>query len=107
MRILLDESVRRELTELLAGHDVETVPERGWAAKRNGELLALAVEEGFEVFVTPDQSIPNQQNLASFDLAVVILAAGLNRIATYEPLADELRRSIDDAQRGEARWFSA
>lgn len=107
MRILLDESVPRELKDLLADHEVETVPERGWASKRNGELLALAVEERFDVFVTADQSLPDQQNLATFGIAVVVLAAGLNRIATYERLADELRQSVEDATRGEARWFRA
>ena len=107
MRILLDESLPRELMDLLPDHEVETVPERGWAGRRNGELLALAVGEGFDVFMTPDQSIPYQQNLASFDIAVVVLAAGQNRIATYERLADELRRSVEDTTRGEARWFRA
>lgn len=106
MRILLDESAPRELKELLAGHEVETVPERGWAAKSNGELLTLAIREGFDAFVTPDRSLPHQQNLANFDIAVVILAAGLNRMATYEALADELRRAVAEAKRGEVHRFS-
>lgn len=105
MRILLDESAPRELKDLLTEHEVETVPERGWSAKRNGELLTLAVEEGFDVFVTPDQSLPHQQKLASFDVAVVVLAAGLNRMATYQPIADRLRESLLTAKRGEANWF--
>jgi hypothetical protein len=29
----------------LVGHDARTVPEMGWASKRNGELLALAAGE--------------------------------------------------------------
>lgn len=106
MRILLDESVPRDLKRLLTGHDVETVPERGWASKRNGELLRLATAAGFDVFVTPDQNLPRQQNLASFDIAVVVLAAGRNRMATYEPLADQLLRTVEAAKRGEASWFT-
>jgi len=105
MRILLDESAPSELRELLADHDVETVPERGWRAKENGELLTLAVGEGFDAFVTPDQNIPHQQNLASFDIAVVILAAGRNRRATYEPVAGKLRELVEGAPRGEVTWF--
>jgi hypothetical protein len=33
----------------LVGHAVKTAPEMGWASKRNGELLGLAVS-GFDVF---------------------------------------------------------
>jgi hypothetical protein len=107
MRILLDESAPRALKRILTDHDVETAPDRGWASLRNGELLGLAVSEGFDVFVTPDQSLPHQQNLASFHIAVVVLACGLNRMATYEPLADELRQAIESAVRGAALVFTA
>ena len=37
----------------------------GWAGKTNGELLRLAEQE-FDVFLTADQKLPNQQNLATF-----------------------------------------
>jgi hypothetical protein len=44
MRILLDECVpvasKRHLVSL--GHECQTVPEAGFAGKKNGELLALA-----------------------------------------------------------------
>lgn len=74
----------------------------GGDRKRNGELLALAVSAGFDVFVTPDKSLTFQQNLSKFDIAVVVLAAGRNRMAAYEPLANTLRRSVETAVRGEA-----
>ncbi len=107
MRILLDESAPRQLKRLLAGHDVETVPERGWASKRNGELLGLAAAEGFDVFVTPDGNLPHQQELARFNIAVVVLAAGLNRMTTCEAHADRLREVVDAATRkGVATWLT-
>ena len=56
MRILLDESVPRQLTRFLKGHEVQTVPRRGWAGVRNGELLRRAATE-FDVFVTVDQNL--------------------------------------------------
>jgi hypothetical protein len=34
----------------------------GWASKRNGELLALAVGQ-FEVFLTADRNVSYQQDL--------------------------------------------
>ena len=42
MRVLLDECLPRRLKRELVGHDARTVPEMGWASKKNGELLALA-----------------------------------------------------------------
>jgi hypothetical protein len=107
MRILLDESAPRELKGLLLGHEVETTPERGWASKRTGELITLAVSDGFEVFVTPDQNLPYQQNLQKFDMAVVVLAAGRNRISTYERMQERLEKTILGATRGEATWLTA
>jgi hypothetical protein len=50
VRILLDECVDRRLARELAGHEVSTVPEQGWAGAQNGELLALA-EKQFDVFL--------------------------------------------------------
>ena len=58
---LLDECVPRRLKRDLVGHDVRTAPEMGWASKRNGELLALAVGQ-FEVFLTADRNVSYQQD---------------------------------------------
>ena len=42
-RVLLDECLPRHLKRSLAGHEVRTVPEVGWASKDDGELLTLLV----------------------------------------------------------------
>ena len=66
--------------------------ERGWGAKKDGELLALAQRE-FDVLLTTDRHIPEQQDLSRYDLAVVILEARSNRLADLAPIvsgADEL-----------------
>ncbi len=63
MHVLLDEMLDRCLKRLLAEeHEVLTVRDRGWGAKTNGELLELAQQE-FDVLVTADRGIPDQQNL--------------------------------------------
>ena len=64
MRILLDEDLPRRLGKFLTGHDAETVPRSGWAGVRNGRLLALAATR-FEVFLTMDQNLEFQQNVAT------------------------------------------
>ncbi len=47
MRLLLDECVPRPLRRELPGHDVHTVQSMGWTGKKNDELLALMVPDGF------------------------------------------------------------
>jgi hypothetical protein len=74
VRVLLDECLPRRLKRVLGGHDAKTAPEMGWASKRNGELLALAVGQ-FEVFLTADRNLSYQQDASSFDIAIVVLVA--------------------------------
>ena len=63
MRVLLDECIPRKLKNEIPDHDCQTVPEAGWAGKKNGELLFLAEKSGFEVFPTLDQGMEYEQNL--------------------------------------------
>ena len=85
MKLLLDESLPQDLRLHLPDHEAVTVPFRGWASKRNGELLRLASPE-FDVFITADQNLEHQQNIGQFDIAVVILMAPSNRLADLMPL---------------------
>ena len=48
MRILLDESLPRDLRGELTGHVVTTVREAGWSGSTNGELLTRAREDKLE-----------------------------------------------------------
>jgi hypothetical protein len=93
VRILLDECLPRRLKRDLAGLDVRTVPEMGWASKRNGELLALA-EGRFDVFLTVDRNLSFQNDVHRFALAVVVLHAAGNRLADLRPLVPELLATL-------------
>lgn len=86
MRILLDEQLPRHLVRQIAGHEVRTVQQQGWAGLKNGELLRRAAKEGFEVLLTADQNIQFQQNLSGSPLGVVVLAAQSNAIEDLLPL---------------------
>lgn len=85
MRILLDESLPRPLSRLLAGHDVSTVAQQGWASLSNGDLLRRAADT-FDVMLTADQNIEFQQNVSMLPLAVIVVAADSNRLESLEPL---------------------
>ena len=99
MRLLLDESLPRGLKALLTPHEVETVQEKEWTGSSNGQLLKLA-EDGFDVFVTADQNLEYQQNLAGFDLGVVVLKGKTARLPDLEPLIPALLDILPDVEPG-------
>lgn len=103
MRVLLDECIDRRLAREIVGHEVQTVPEAGWAGTKNGDLLALA-ENRFDVFVTVDRNLYFQQNVPRFSIAVVVLRARSNRLADLRPLVPRLLVVLPMAKRGEVTW---
>jgi Domain of unknown function (DUF5615) len=85
MKLLLDECLPRKLKNHLPGHDCHTVPESGWAGKKNGELLLLAEKFGFEVFLTLDRGMEYEQNLKGRGIAVILLSAKSSQLADLLP----------------------
>ena len=73
MRVLFNQGTPVPLRNLLDSHQIETAYERGWSQLSNGELLAAAEREGFDVFVTTDKNIISQQNLDGLPFAIVVL----------------------------------
>jgi predicted nuclease of predicted toxin-antitoxin system len=73
MKILIDECVPRPIIKLLAAYEAKTVQDAGWGAYKNGVLLNLAESE-FDLFITSDQSILYQQNLAGRQIAILVLS---------------------------------
>lgn len=91
MKILLDESVPWPLNDLLPGQNCVSVQQRGWAGLKNGELLKRAVAE-FGLFITSDQGIRYQQNLAEVHIAILQLST--NDIRRIRAAADIIRAAI-------------
>lgn len=100
MRLLLDESMDVRLRHMFVGHEVRTVRYMGWDSKSNGELLALARDE-FDVFITVDQKIPDQQNITGSDVAIIVLAARTNAMVNLLPLIPQVLDALQDLKRGE------
>jgi hypothetical protein len=86
VKVLLDHCVPRRFRRLLTGHEVRTAFEMGWAGLSNGALLAQASKE-FGAFLTVDQNVQFQRNLATLPLPVGILVAPDNRFETLVPYA--------------------
>jgi predicted nuclease of predicted toxin-antitoxin system len=100
VRILLDECLPRRLARELAGHDARTVPDAGWAGKRNGELLSLA-QGKFDVFLTVDRNLSFQHEVHNYAVAVVVLHAKSNKLSDLRPLVPELLSKLHAAAPGE------
>ena len=73
MKLLCDQGTPAPLRGRLLAHSVDTLAEKGWSAKDNGELLDLAEHEGYEVLVTTDQSLRYQERMAGRQVGVVVL----------------------------------
>jgi hypothetical protein len=100
MRVLLDECMPQRLRSDIVGHDVRTVVEMGWVSKKNGELLGLA-SALFDVFVTTDQRLSYQQNVAGMSIAIAVLIAKRNKMELLRPLMPELLRRLPEMRPGE------
>src|SRR5712691_5511723 len=101
MRILLDECLPRKLKDRLVGHECRSVPELGFAGKKNGDLLALDEVQGFEVFLTMDKGVEYAQNLTGRRIAVVILRAASSRLVDLLPLVDSCLAKMRSIKAGQ------
>lgn len=98
MKILLDECTPHVLKKLLTGFDIKTVQDQGWSGITNGALLRLA-EEQFAVFITSDQNLKYQQNLARRQLAIIQLPT--NQVPLVVKLAPKVQTALERIQTGE------
>lgn len=101
-RVLLDESLPRQLVGVLADLEVVTVLEAGWAGKTNGELLELA-QENLGVLLTGDRNIRFQQNVAKYSIGVVVAAGRSTKLEDILPLVPALREAINTSRPARSR----
>ena len=99
MKILLDHNVPHGLRYLLADHDILTAEYLGWETLQNGELIRNAVQNGYEMLITCDQSIRFQQNLVRQPITVLTITT--NDWDIIRTNISFIRRAIETAQLGE------
>lgn len=73
MRILFDQGTPAPLRAFLADHTVVTAYEAGWSDLSNGDLIAAAERDAFDLLITTDRSLRYQQNLSGRRLAILVL----------------------------------
>lgn len=107
MKILLDECLDWRLARSIPVHNVSTARGMGWSSVKNGELLKLAVQAGFEVFVTVDRNLSFQQNITAYEIAVIVLRARSNRLTDLSPLVTKLLTAVAKATPGSVSFVGA
>jgi hypothetical protein len=98
MRILIDECMDERFRNSLPGYDCQTAR---YARLKNGDLLTAAETAKFDVFLTVDQGIEYQQNLAARKLAIIIFHAKSNRLKDLLPLVPACLKHIESIQPGQ------
>ena len=100
MNVLLDECVPWPMHRLLAGHACTAAQKRGWGGIKNGDLLRLAEPE-FDLYITSDQNIRYQQNLAGRRIAIIELSC--NDLRRILAAAGEIKAAVAGIQAGDFR----
>lgn len=104
MKILLDENIPKRLRFRVQGRtgitEVKTINEMGWNGKTNGELLGLLTANGFEVLITLDKSLYQQQNLTNFSVTVILLRVKTNKYEDIRPILPQLFDSLRERPEG-------
>jgi len=101
MKLLVDECVDERLRLQFPGHDCQTARFANLAGLKNGRLLEAAEAAGFDVLITVDQNIPDQQNLGGRRIALVILCGPTNRLRDLALLVPAAIAAIDSIKAGD------
>jgi hypothetical protein len=91
VKILFEQGTPVPLRKVLVAHLVVTAYELGWSELQNGDLIAFAEKDGFEVFVTTDRNLKYQQNLSQRRIAIVVL------LTTSWPRIQRALATVDQA----------
>ncbi len=100
MRIFADECFNFDLMTHFAGYNLIHISDTTLRGMKNGALLRTVAAD-YDVFLTTDRHIPNQQNLKKFDLVFVIMRGVTNDLDDLLPLVPRTRAALDEIARGE------
>lgn len=90
MKLLLDENLPHRLRLELPGHAVFTAAWMGWSGIKNGKLLQLAADAGFDAVITNDRGLEYQQNQETLPVSVIVVLAPANTLEALRPFIPAL-----------------
>jgi hypothetical protein len=98
LKVLLDTNAPHDLRPFLSHHETFTASYLGWADLKNGVLLRIVEDNGFDVLVTGDKTLHREQNMEGRKIAVVSLSAV--NWPVIEPYVDIILAAVDAAEPG-------
>jgi predicted nuclease of predicted toxin-antitoxin system len=101
MKILLDECLALDVRHSFPNHDAHTAQWAGLKGKANSELLRAAELAGYDVLLTVDQGIPQQQRAGGRKLAIILLRARTNQMEDLLPSVDAIFEALQSIKPGQ------
>jgi hypothetical protein len=98
MRLLLDENLPNRLKFDFSEHEVYTVREKQWNGIKNGELLKLLLDGGFDALLTFDKNLQYQQNFSKYSITVFVLTAKINQYKELTKLTPKIKEYLNIGQ---------
>jgi hypothetical protein len=102
MKILLDECVTKKLKNQLSDHEVWTVSEMKWNGIKNGHLIALCIDNNFDLLLSIDKNLLHQQNLGKLNLTIVVLNTPTSKIEELVLFIPSFKLQIDKFEKDKA-----
>jgi predicted nuclease of predicted toxin-antitoxin system len=96
--ILLDENLLSKKIKqplLDRGHSVMNVYDMGWRGLKDREILDLAENYPFGVFITADKNLQYQQNLQGRSIRIVVLNSNSTKPDFLRPLMVQVAVVVD------------
>ena len=101
MKMLLDENLPHRLhKDFPAEHEVYSAQYMGWLGLKNGPLLEVMLQNGFEALITWDKNLEFQQNFSKYPITVFCLHTPFNKYAFLKTRITKIIDAIEKGVRG-------
>ena len=79
---------------------MQSVTQTGWRTSKDGPLLSFA-QERFDVFVTVDRRLEQQNELGELKPGFIVVRVPHNRLEAFEPVFEQLKLAAETVGQGE------
>ena len=95
MKILFDVNMPHPLRQDFPDHEIVTAQ---FIGLENGDLVAAAEKDGFDILMTTDKNLRCQQNLKGRRIAILVLPT--NKLKILARIAPTIRAKLNSIQPG-------
>lgn len=81
------------LASALVDHEVSTVAREGWSGTKNGALLTLAEQHGWDAILTVDGGMPFQNRMQGRVVSLILVKSPTNALDQHLHLMPEVNES--------------